>query len=332
MSSGSERPVIGIFASTRSSPAGSPALLYASAALTRASNARRAPRSANRSSSPASSANRSRLVWSSTSRARCSLASFCRLATINSVRQRTASSSRPARSARGTRNVDEVALWQRGPLLFEERRKGGLLFRRESAGDEVTHFVQTRGQRVRERRRVPVRPEGRRCLGARGKQPIENRRRLAKPRVDADVPAAALEQAGGPGQPRALVHERPRRLGHAPRAPTGRRRRRRSRLAPGAHRRAPSGAPSPRRPRGPDAREARRSFPSTADRDTSARTSWRSWRPRRRIASIALRGCRGRSASRRGPAGWRPPSRTPAMAAGKFSNCVSSCASSIGQR
>ena len=32
-----------------------------------------------------------------------------------------------------------------------------------------------------ERRRVPVRPEGRHRLGARGKQPIENRRRLAKP-------------------------------------------------------------------------------------------------------------------------------------------------------
>ena len=69
----------------------------------------------------------------------------------------------------GHEEVAEVASWQRGPLLFEERRKGGLLLRRESAGDEVTHFVQSRGQRVRERRRVPVRPEGRRCLGARGK-------------------------------------------------------------------------------------------------------------------------------------------------------------------
>src|SRR6185503_14524827 len=112
--------------------------------------------------------------------------------------------------------ADEVVLWHRGPLLLEERRKGGLLLRRESAGDEVTHFVQTGGQRVGERRRVPVRPEGRRGLGTRGKQPIENRRRLAKSCVDADVRAAALEQAGGPGQPRALIDERPRCLGHTP--------------------------------------------------------------------------------------------------------------------
>ena len=326
--------MIGIFASTRSSPTGSPAFRYASAALTRASNARRAP-SIREPLELARQLREPQPAGLELHEPREMLVGLVLPAGDHQLGSPAYGQLEQA-GALGERHeeADEIALRQRGLLLFEKRRKGRLLLRRESAGDEVAHLVQTRGQRVRERRRVPVRPEGRRCLGARGKQPIEDRRRLAKPGVDADV-RCCRPRAGRRARPAARPGPRTASPPRAcARARAGRRRRRRSRLAPGARRRAPSGAPSPRRPRGPDAREARRSFPSTADRDTSARTSWRSWRPRRRIASIALRGCRGRSGSRRGRAGWRSPSRTPRWPPGnpRTASRASPAASASGSR
>ena len=138
------------------------------------------------------------------------------------------------------------------------------------------------------------------------KQPIENSG-AGEVQLDADV-HRPFEKPAGPASC-APAHERPRRFRHAPmfqppsnsKENLGRSGRPSTRAVHHAF-----AASSTR----PDALGAQRSFPSIAYRDTSARTSSCSWRPRRRIASIVLRGCREKSGSRRGQDGWRRPSRT----------------------
>ena len=134
-----------------SSPAGSPAFRYASAALTRASSARRAPRIRE----PLELARQLREPQPAgleIHEPREMLVGFILAVGFHQLCS-PAYGQLEQSGALGKRHEEagEIALRQRGPLLLEKRRKGRLLLRRESAGDEVAHFVQTRGQRVRQR-------------------------------------------------------------------------------------------------------------------------------------------------------------------------------------